>query len=122
MLESCSKLIQAKPGLGEAYYLKGVLFGKYMNQLDSAFVYFEQANSMNFNKNAGFYKDIGVAYGMKGLYNKSIEFFTKAISLDPNDSQSYYNLGVTYQQIGDIPNANVYLTKAEELKQKQATQ
>ncbi len=122
IIKSCRMIIDVKPEIGEAYYLMGVLFGKYKNELDSAFLYLEKANNMNFNKSSGFYKDMGVAYGMKGLYDKAIQFFTKAIELDPNDAQTYFNLGVTYQQIGDIPNANLYLSKSEELKQKQAAQ
>ena len=122
IIKACENIVSIKPDFGEAYYLLGVIYGKYKNDLDSAYVYFEKANSMNFSKSSGFYKDIGVAYGMKGLYSQSIGFFSKAIELDPYDSQTYFNLGVTYQQIGDIKNANYYLSKAEELKRNNTSQ
>ncbi|MDD2634182.1 MAG: tetratricopeptide repeat protein [Bacteroidales bacterium] len=120
ILKSCDEIIKAKPEFGEAYHLKGTLYGKHFNIIDSAFIYLQKAEKINFEKNAAFYKDLGVAYGMKGYYNESLEYFHKAIELDPNDAQSYFNLGVTYQQLGDVQNANLYLQKSEELKQKQA--
>ncbi|MDD4218481.1 MAG: tetratricopeptide repeat protein, partial [Bacteroidales bacterium] len=122
ILKSCDEIILAKPEFGEAYHLKGTLYGKYLNMIDSAFVYLQKAQEMNFDKSSGFYKDLGVAYGMKGLYNESLRYFHKAIELDPNDAQSYFNLGITYQQLEDVENANLYLQKSEELKQKQAAQ
>jgi len=122
ILKSCANLITVKSDFGEAYYLSGVLYGKYLNNLDSALVYFEKANTMSFDKSSGFYKDIGVAYGMKGYFEQALKSFNKAIELDPNDAQTYFNAGVTYQQMGDKINADIYLSKSEELKQKQAAQ
>ena len=122
IISACKGLVKVQPGFGEAYHLMGVLYGKHLNKLDSAFVYLEKADACNFSKNAGFYKDMGVAYGMSAKYQQALQYFLKAIELDPNDAQTYYNAGVTYQQLRDINNANLYLMKSEELKQKQATQ
>ncbi|PLX09098.1 MAG: hypothetical protein C0596_04680 [Marinilabiliales bacterium] len=122
VISACKDLIVVKPDFGEAYHLLGTLYGKYKNDLDSAFIYFDQAKDLNFNKTPGFYKDLGVAYGMKGYYDKALDAFEKAIELDPNDPQTYFNAGVTYQQLGDMEKANEYLMKSEELKQKSAEQ
>lgn len=122
IIYSCQEIIAVQPEFGEAYHLMGVLYGKHMNMLDSAMIYLQKADKCNFNKNASFYKDLGVVYGMSSMYPEALNSFLKAIEYDPSDSQTYFNVGVTYQQLGDIQNANLYLSKSEELKQKQTVQ
>jgi Flp pilus assembly protein TadD len=84
--------------------------------LDSSLFYLEKANQCNFNKDAGFYRDLGVAYGMSGIFKPALDNFLKAMELDPNDYQTYMNIGVSYQQLGDIANANKYYLKAQEFQ------
>jgi Flp pilus assembly protein TadD len=95
------------------------MYGKYLNDLDSAWYYFEKANTCNFEKNAAFYKDLGVVCGMTGRFADALKYFLKAIELDPNDAQTYYNAGVTYQQLGDNKNAAAYISKSNEMTNKQ---
>jgi hypothetical protein len=121
ILAGCYEITKVQPEFGEAYHLMGTLYGKYLNNLDSAFVYLEKANTCNFEKSASFYRDLGVAYGMTGKFNEALVQFLKAIDLDPNDFQTFYNAGVTYQQLGDLKNASFYISKAEEIKQKQTS-
>ncbi|HOZ30136.1 MAG TPA: tetratricopeptide repeat protein [Bacteroidales bacterium] len=119
VIKSCQEIVKVQPEFGEAYHLIGTLYGKYLNNLDSAWIYFEKANTCKFDKNASFYKDLGVVSGMTGKYSESLTYFLKAIELDPNDPQTYYNVGVTYQQLGDLNNAAAYISKSNEMKQQQ---
>jgi hypothetical protein len=119
ILASCNEIIAAQPAFGEAYHLAGVIYGKYKNDLKTALTYFEKANAQNFNKDAGFYRDLGVAYGMTANYDLALTNFLKSIELDPNDFQTYFNVGVTYQQLGDLKNASFYISKSNEMKQQQ---
>jgi protein O-mannosyl-transferase len=120
IIVGCQNIVDVQSEFGEAYHLMGTIYGKHLNNLDSAFYYLEKANSTNFNKNAGFYKDLGVAYGMSGRLNDALTYFLKAIELDPSDHQTFFNAGVTYQQLGDTKNADFYISKSAELQQKNA--
>lgn len=122
IIGACHEITKVQPEFGEAYHLMGTLYGKYLNKIDSAYVYLEKANNCKFQKDAGFYRDLGVAYGMSGKFEDALKNFLKAIELDPDDSQTYYNAGVTYQQLGDIKSANYYISKSNEVKQKQSAQ
>ncbi len=122
IIGACYEITKVQPEFGEAYHLMGTLYGKYLNKIDSAYVYLEKAKGCNFQKDAGFYRDLGVAYGMSGKFADALTNFLMAIELDPNDFQTYFNAGVTYQQLGDLKNANLYISKSNELKQKQVAQ
>lgn len=122
IIEACRDIIVVQPQFGEAYHMIGTMYGKYKKELDSALLYLEKANLCNFDKTASFFRDLGVAYGMSGNFQPALENFLKAIELDPNDFQTYFNAGLTYQQLGQMDKANFYINKSQELKQKQPTQ
>jgi len=119
IIHGCKEITSVQPEFGEAYHLIGTMYGKYLNDLNSAWYYFEKANSCKFEKNAAFYKDLGVVCGMTGKYKDALTYFLKAIELDPNDPQTYYNAGVTYQQLGDTKNAAAYITKSQDMSKTQ---
>ena len=50
-----------------------------------------------------------------GNYQEAITTYLAAISLTPNDTALYYNLGTAYQANGDLPNAEKQYEKAIEL-------
>lgn len=116
VIAGCNEVLKAHPDFGEANHIMGTIYGKYKNMLDSSLFYLEKANQCNFNKDAGFYRDLGVAYGMSGIFKPALDNFLKAMELDPNDYQTYMNIGVSYQQLGDIANANKYYLKAQEFQ------
>ncbi len=118
IVAAIKKLIEIKSDIGEAYHVAGTIYGKYLNKLDSAYYYLAKANEINYPKNADFYRDFGVAAGMNAKYQEALAAFLKAVELDPNDAQTYYNIGVTYQQLGDIPKANAYISQYLELTKK----
>jgi tetratricopeptide (TPR) repeat protein len=53
-----------------------------------------------------------------GRYEESIIFFNKAIELDKNDGEAYYNIGVAYNNMGEKDDACTCWKKAAELNQK----
>ena len=52
----------------------------------------------------------------QGEYEKSIEYYTQAIQLNPSHAPSYYNRGNACRQIGEVELAIADYTKAIELK------
>jgi len=50
--------------------------------------------------------DQGIMFRQLGWYDRAIDNFEKATAIDPNHSQSYYNLGVVYRyDLKDFPRA-----------------
>ncbi|MBO4614507.1 MAG: tetratricopeptide repeat protein [Bacteroidales bacterium] len=120
LLEVLGNLIKVKPECGEAYYVLGVLYGRELGNMEASIQCFEKAETCKFERNASYYKDLGVAYGISGNYAKSIPALEKAIELDPDDDLSYTNLGYTYMNVGDNAKGQEYISKGEMLKQKKA--
>ena len=51
---------------------------------------------------------------MSNDFDKALPIMLKAVELDPSDYQILINIGVTYQNLGDINNANKYFLLAKE--------
>lgn len=52
---------------------------------------------------------------LKGEYKEAIEFLKKAIELNPELSEAYYNLGISYERLGKHKDAIEVLEKSIEL-------
>ena len=122
IIRSCDELLKVQPSIGEALYVKGVIYGKYLNNFELALINLEQALSMDFPKTATFYEYLGVAYGFSGNLSKAIQYLLKAVESGTNDHNTYINLGVIYRQLGDMENANLYTSKGNEMKRNAGNQ
>lgn len=116
MIQSCDELLEVNPHIGEAYYIKGIIYGKYLNNIEMALDNLEQALSMDFPKTVKFYEFLGTAYGFAGDFPKAVQYLLQAIESGSYDYNIYLNLGVIYQQIGDRTNAEFYAAKGNEMK------
>jgi len=114
-IELLEDLYTINPDRYELNYKLGNIYGRFKNNLEKSIPYLEKAAQINPSK-ADAYKDLGVAYGIKGDFNKSIGFLEKATTLDPKDFQILMNLGVSYQQIGNVEKSQFYINKAKELE------
>ena len=65
-------------------------------------------------------KDLGVAYGMTGKAQDAVNLFEKALQVDPNDAQLFFNLSISYRMIGKTAEADKALAKSNELRQKES--
>lgn len=116
IITSCDELLAVLPNFGEAYYVKGLVYGKYLNNIDLSILNFERSLTLDFQKTTKFYEYVGTAYGMKGNYSKAIMYLQKAIESGTDDYATYINLGVIYRQIGDRSNAELFTSKGNEIK------
>ncbi len=55
---------------------------------------------------------LGYLWAKVGQYRKAITFYEKASTLDPKDSNLYYNLAYLYEKVGEKKKAHLYLEKA----------
>ncbi|MBK7233270.1 MAG: hypothetical protein IPH93_13660 [Saprospiraceae bacterium] len=56
---------------------------------------------------------LGVGHGVIGEYQKAIEYFNKVIALQPERAEGYFNLYLTYMNMGDQGRAQSALAEAE---------
>ena len=68
----------------------------------------EQIDAINYNK-------IGDEYYFKNDFNKAIEYYTKAIEVDPDNAEYYCNRGVSYNWLKEYEKAIEDKSKAIEL-------
>jgi protein O-mannosyl-transferase len=109
------KIISYRSNDFDANCQLGSLYGKVYNNLDSAIFYLVRAVSLkpgNIDAN----RDLGVAYGIKGQTEKTVQYFEKTVELDPNDPSNYINLGISYEKLGRIDKANKQFMIAKELQ------
>jgi tetratricopeptide (TPR) repeat protein len=89
----------------------GKIYGKEMHDLESSVRYFQQAYLVN-PKNLDVLIDLATVYGIKGDYNKSLEYTLKALEIDNHDATLLYNAGITYSNLGQKALGKEYMEKA----------
>lgn len=87
--------------LGTSYFSKN----KYKNSI----IYFEKAIAVD-STNWNLYMNYGNALVMDNQDQKGIDALQKSVSLNSNNKQAYYFLALTYNKMGDIKNAQKYLS------------
>lgn len=104
---------QTDESFGEGYkYLSG-------KDLNNAIVKYTKATESN-PKDSNAYVNLGIAYYMKGKYDKSISFYNKAIEIDQNNARAYFNRGALYLNKCEYDNSLSDINKAIELNPKYA--
>lgn len=86
------------PNYFQVNYYLGKIYGRYKNDLNLSIQYLEKAAGLKPN-DLIVYKDLGVAYGMTRMYEKSIKVLSKAVELDPNDPVLKLNLAMSYANL-----------------------
>lgn len=114
-MQTYQTIYQFMPDNYRLNYEIGVLYARYFKDLDNGLKFMQQAIKINPNRKEA-YKDIGVIWGFKGEYQKSIEALEIALKLDPNDADIYKNIGVNYRAIGNTQKATEYFKKAQSIK------
>jgi tetratricopeptide (TPR) repeat protein len=54
----------------------------------------------DYKKTAGYWFNLGYAYGTSGKYKEAIESFQHLIRISPGDVGAHYNLGIVYGKLG----------------------
>ena len=66
------------------------------------------------------YNNRGIVYAITGDYQKAMEDFNAAISINNMDSTAFYNRGQVYKRLGKLKEADKDFQTVARLKQKQA--
>ncbi len=98
-------------------YEIGSTYGRDLNDLDQAIQFLLEATQVK-PKGSEAWKDLGVAYGFKGDYEKAIAHSKKALELKPDDAQTCVNIALTYRNLGNETEAAKYFKRAAEIDPK----
>lgn len=116
-MQMFSELIKEAPGYMHPYRELGEIYAKHKNDIDKALTLFLKANELD-KYEVTVLENLGVIYGMKQDYEKSIQYFMEAIAVTPKNAQLYRNTSMSYRNMGQIEKADEYLKKASELEVK----
>ncbi len=104
--------IKINPGEWIGYFNKGKVYdaiGQYNNAVE------EFKKSASIKPRAETYYYIGFSYAKMGKDIDAIEYFTKAIEMEPLNEVAYYNRGISYANQGKNQNAIKDFSKAIEI-------
>lgn len=68
--------------------------------------------AMPVKKDADFWFKKGALLSTYGNHKAAVQYFQKAVSLDPNFSRAYFSQGVSYGQLGQYPKAVAQINMA----------
>ena len=63
-------------------------------------------------KDAAYWVDQGGLAATYGAYDSAIKYYKKALAMGFEKSQVYFNMGISYGELGEYPLAMAYLDKA----------
>jgi len=92
----------------------GQIYGKKLNDLDHALMFFQKAYEVN-PRNVDVLSDLGTVYGMKKDPQKSLEYSLKGLQINGNDPMLLMNAGISYQQLGESAKAKEFIDKAHRI-------
>jgi tetratricopeptide (TPR) repeat protein len=98
--------------VGNDFFLKGE-FNKAIEEFN---IPLKNDSLKNDSLNFIAYYDIGLALEMSGNYANAIEYYTKAIDIDPDFAMAYYKRGLAKKMTGNNEGSVANLSKAIELK------
>jgi len=99
---------------GVNYRSMGRQYGEVENNLPKAIEYLKKAIAI-LPEDYEVARLLGTALGFSQQHQESINYFTKALQLEPNLAGAHVNLGKAYMNAGNSEQGNIYLNKALEL-------
>ena len=126
--KSYSRAMEMNPGKGMYHNNAGTCLFSIGNYAEAAKAFEKAAEIDKFDTDARC--NLGSAYGAMGeaakskgdienankLFNQAIDNFKKAIEIDHNNKSALQFLGITYKNMGDTINGQIYLDKAARVK------
>jgi tetratricopeptide (TPR) repeat protein len=79
---------------------------------DEAIISFQKEINLSPKLEEQLDKNIGSVYANLKQYSKALEYFNKAVELNPSDIQVYNYIGMSYNSLGDSLKANEYFERA----------
>jgi Flp pilus assembly protein TadD len=61
------------------------------------------------------YRLLGVAYGSQGNNAEALQWFLKAVEIEPNNGSAWYNLAIAYYNLGALEQGDSSMERAKQL-------
>jgi len=103
--------LRANFGIGNVYLEMGE-----KEKARDVFVKISHIEAIFEEQNKHFFNECAIQLRKQELYDESIEYYLKAISLSPNDENLYFNLARAHFEKGEGEKARQYANKALEIK------
>jgi tetratricopeptide (TPR) repeat protein len=112
----CFQVLELTSDRAEIYYYMAICRRR-TNEISEAISYLKKAIELNQNL-AEAYSALGafIRDSFSGEYEQAINYLQKAIELKPDYADPHYNMGLCFQDKGDLDEAIAYVQKAIELK------
>ena len=95
---------EARNNLGIAYRDAGKYYGEQQQDYQRAVAYLSEAIKY-IPEDYDALHSLGVAYGLSGQPMMALEMFRRGVAISPDNATAHFNLGLAYQQVGDVGNA-----------------
>jgi len=100
----------------QALYGLGLAYGKGKNMLDTATVIFNDLIYQRKLTRPEYFVNLGLCYAMRGRFTEAKRVFGEGISKNPRDGDLYFNLAITYGNMGNKDSADFFFQQAFALK------
>ena len=96
---------------GDAWGKLGEIYGQNFNNLVLSEVFLQRAIRCN-PKDASSLENLGIIYALRKDFKTSIDYFTRAYAITPDNIGLNKNMGKTYQDMGNMAKAQEHIQKA----------
>ena len=93
----------------------GKIYGQELHDLETSIIYFQQAYQAN-PQNLVVINDLATVYGIKGDFNKSLEYSLRGLEINKNDPFLLNNAGLSYINLGQLTLGQEYIKKATDIE------
>ncbi|MDD3875917.1 MAG: hypothetical protein PHT69_04810 [Bacteroidales bacterium] len=108
-------IIKNNPEHQSSHSKLGEMYGKYYNNIDKSLEHLLRAYELD-TTDASNIENLGIAYGLKQNFEQSLNFFEKAMELNPEKAELYMNVSQTYKMMGNESKAQEFLLKAQQVQ------
>lgn len=115
-LATCFILINLQTGMTDNFSLWTYLLVPSVITTVLLVIMFSKRRFSEENAQESLYRNLGIAYHNKAMYDEAITEYKKAIEIKPTDYSTHYNLGVVYGLKGMYGEAIAEYKKAIEIK------
>jgi len=110
-----NKTLSVNPHFCDAYGKLGEVFGQNFNQIDRSEEYLMKAIQCN-PKDASAMENMGIVYGIRKDFQKSLDWFMQALKINPGKAALYRNIGQTYMNMGQKDKAQEFFARAQQVE------
>jgi tetratricopeptide (TPR) repeat protein len=107
--------LQMTPNDPKALALLGQVYGRYLNQPEKGIAPLRKSIELFGNREHGIIQNLAICYAMSGKRDSALYYFNECLQLDPNNGQTYQNMGGLLMELGRTEEAQKYFDKAKQL-------